>query len=240
MKLYFAGTSHGVPEKDRACTSTLVEVGGKYYAFDAGSPLVDAMRRWDAHPNDLAAIFITHVHSDHVAGLPGATDLFTWCYKESDPIIHTPEQRLLDGLLAWNTMLYGDRARHFRSVVFEEGVIYDDGTLRVTAVRTQHVAYSYAFVLEAEGKRVLISGDLKHPALDFPAPCFTDSFDAIITECAHFNADVYAPVFDRCLCKRFFLNHVAPARLSGLEVLTAPEKPYTVKVLSDGEVLELA
>ena len=239
MKLYFAGTSHGVPEKDRYCTCTLIEAGGKYYAVDAGGPLIDFMIRRDIHPNDLAAIFITHVHSDHVAGLAAASDLFTWYYKECDPQIFTPEQRLLDGLFAWNTMLYGERARHFRSTVYGDGVIYDDGTLRVTAIPTQHMPHSHAFLLEAEGKRVLITGDLKNPAVDFPTVCFELPCDAIVGECAHFSAMSYAPVFAECKCKDFYIHHISPRYAPTVAELVAADKPYTVTALTDGDTLSL-
>ncbi|MBE6594846.1 MAG: ribonuclease Z [Ruminococcaceae bacterium] len=239
MKLYFEGTSHGVPEKDRFCTCTVVEAGGKYYAIDAGGPLVDFLIRRGIHPDGLAAIFITHVHSDHVAGLAGTTDLFTWYFKNTDPHIFTPEQRLLDGLFAWNSMLYGERARHFRSTVFEEGEIFNDGTLRVRAIRTQHTPHSFSFLLEADGKRVLFTGDLKRPEIDFPTVCFEEECDAIVGECAHFPATAYAPIFERCKCKHFYLHHISPRQQPSIDELLAMKKPYTVTPLTDGRTVEV-
>ena len=45
MKLTFLGTSHGVPEKHRKCTSVLLTVQGKHYIFDAGVPQYTAVKQ---------------------------------------------------------------------------------------------------------------------------------------------------------------------------------------------------
>ena len=45
MKLIFVGTSHGVPEKDRRCSSYLLEVDGSYYIIDMGTQTIEDLRR---------------------------------------------------------------------------------------------------------------------------------------------------------------------------------------------------
>ena len=39
MKLYFLGTSHGVPAGDRFCSCYVLEVGKNLYILDAGAPV---------------------------------------------------------------------------------------------------------------------------------------------------------------------------------------------------------
>lgn len=40
MKLMFIGTSHGVPEADRRCSSCILEVSGSYYLIDMGTQVI--------------------------------------------------------------------------------------------------------------------------------------------------------------------------------------------------------
>jgi len=68
MKITFLGTSCGVPQKDRYCSATLVESGGRAYLVDAGAPVTELMRERGMTPCDLSAVFITHMHGDHVGG----------------------------------------------------------------------------------------------------------------------------------------------------------------------------
>ena len=73
MKITFIGTSHGKPEKNRFCSCTVITVGGKHYVIDAGAPIMDLFQRYELAFEDIAGIFITHSHIDHVAGLAAFT-----------------------------------------------------------------------------------------------------------------------------------------------------------------------
>lgn len=69
MQLLFLGTSHGKQEKDRYHTCTVLTANGKHYVIDAGAPVFDLFERNDLRFGDIAGIFITHSHIDHIAGL---------------------------------------------------------------------------------------------------------------------------------------------------------------------------
>ena len=77
-----------------------------------------------------------------------------------------------DGKSAVTAYFIMGRSENSRNRVFTEGVIYDDGYLKVTAIPTKHCPpmHSYAFLLEGEGKRVVFSGDLSQffRGNDFP------------------------------------------------------------------------
>lgn len=57
--------------------------------------------------------------------------------------------------------------RDLRFKKITDSTIFDDGYLKVTAIPTQHCPDSHAFFVEAEGKAVLFTGDLKHPNVRF-------------------------------------------------------------------------
>lgn len=72
MSVVFLGTSSGSPTRSRNTQSIALKLHGGTFLFDAGegaqhrilgSPFL--------HPGSLDHIFITHLHGDHILGLPG-------------------------------------------------------------------------------------------------------------------------------------------------------------------------
>ena len=74
---------------------------------------------------------------------------------------------------------FGDRARR------QTAVIFDDGNLRVTAIPVDHFQNAHAFLLEAEGKRVVFTGDLMADMPDYPKVITETETDLVVTEGAH-------------------------------------------------------
>ena len=70
--VHFLGTGAGSPSLQRGCTATALSLGGRTYLFDAGEGVQAACMR---HPRvklgDVTKVFITHLHGDHIFGLPG-------------------------------------------------------------------------------------------------------------------------------------------------------------------------
>lgn len=71
MSLCFLGTGAGTPTKQRSTTSTLMRLGGSSMLFDAGEGVQRQLLFTRANPSHIERIFITHLHGDHIFGLPG-------------------------------------------------------------------------------------------------------------------------------------------------------------------------
>lgn len=74
MNLMFLGTSAGRPTTERNVTSIALlfpEHQYRYWLFDAGEGTQHQMLRAKLKLNKLERIFITHLHGDHLYGLPG-------------------------------------------------------------------------------------------------------------------------------------------------------------------------
>lgn len=199
MKITFLGTSHGITEKNQFCSSALISTGGRHYLVDAGAPVLTLLKNHDIPPEDVAGVFITHSHHDHYLGLvtltqqinefpqfkdvrfpvyvPDAEDyhrMFQFLF--GDPAFHGRLEYLVYGGL---TAPHGDRARRVSAVIF------DDGNLKVTAIPVDHYQNAHAFLLEAEGKRVVFTGDLASDMPDYPSVITETDVDVVVTEGAH-------------------------------------------------------
>ena len=218
MKIKFLGTSHGVPERDRRCTSVLIECAGKHYLIDAGAPIADELTRAGVAFADVSAIFLTHLHGDHIDGLVQFIDLSNWFYLDSDPLIFTPSLDLKTALDAWEIMLTGNPGKAFRYTEIVPGEIFADEAIRVTAIPTRHFvadregfkrqSYSFAVTEIATGKRVLFTGDLRPDMADMAADAFTEGYTCIVTEAAHGHLDKLAPLLATCKTEQMIISHI--------------------------------
>lgn len=74
MQLTFLGTSAGVPTKRRNVTSMVLNLAGirkAYWMFDCGEATQHRILDTPIKTPKIEKIFITHLHGDHIFGLPG-------------------------------------------------------------------------------------------------------------------------------------------------------------------------
>ena len=223
MRIRFLGTSHGVPEPGRRCACTMVEIGQKKYVFDMGLQLMEELMDLNIHPDEITAVFFTHMHGDHLDGLVNFTDLCSWYFKDADPDIYLPKLEAVPVLRDWLHVIGSSLREDIRFSQVEAGTFYDDGILKVTAIRTQHTESSYAFVLEAEGKTVVLTGDMKHqdgPVVEYPYFVPDRQADLVVCEAAHFSALLYEEAFRMNPPKKVFFTHYSKRYMAGILELT--------------------
>ena len=218
MKITFFGTSHGVPSGDRFCSCAFLEVNGKGYLFDCGAPAIEKMLKKEFDLTALKAVFITHRHGDHINGLTNLVDLSNWYFKNMSYDIYLPERELgerMKEFIEYTSALKMDEER-LRLKLTSEGPFYDDGNIKVTAIRTEHMylvgSPTYAYLIEADGKNLLITGDMSQflGKEDFPVVAFEKKMDCIICEMAHFSLSDIDKYLKKCLANKFVFTHVFP------------------------------
>ncbi len=164
------------------------------------------------------------MHGDHSNGLIPFLDICSWKFKTANPKVYAPidTEELRNGIATW-LKCNGITLRPFEFNQISEGVVFDDGSLKVTAYKTKHTNNSYSFLLEADGKRVLFSGDLSvhGPQEDFPVCVFDKSIDLAICEAAHFKATDYLPFFENnANLKQLCFNHYSDRFLESVIEMT--------------------
>jgi ribonuclease BN (tRNA processing enzyme) len=73
MNVCFLGTGSGIPSPQRNSSATLLRLGGTSFLFDAGEGVQRQFQFvvGQAKLPKVERIFITHLHADHIFGLPG-------------------------------------------------------------------------------------------------------------------------------------------------------------------------
>jgi ribonuclease Z len=143
------------------------------FLVDAGVGVERRLAAANLPTNGVTAAFITHLHSDHVLGLPDL--IFTsWVFGRSRPFpVYGPH-----GLARMTQHLYAafaedirirteglERAPRggYRVDVHEigPGVVYDSGGVRVTAFRVAHGEWrdAFGYRFDTPDRSIVISGD---------------------------------------------------------------------------------
>ena len=167
------GTGTPRPTPDVWGPATAVVVGKRVFLVDAGVGVERRLAAAGLPTNGPSAVFITHLHSDHVLGLSDL--IFTsWVVGRTRPFpVYGPHglARLTDHLYAAfsediriRTEGLEHETRDGYKVDVREigpGVVYDSGGVRVTAFAVKHgqwrEAYGYRF--DGPGRSIVLSGD---------------------------------------------------------------------------------
>ena len=247
MKITFLGSSHGVPAANRYCSCTMLEINDSLYFIDAGCPLLDVLLRRGEDLNRIRAVFTTHLHGDHVYGLFSFIDLCNWYFKDVHARIYLTEQAGIDDLRHLIMTTQGIPLDHERLSfhLVQPGPVYEDENIRITAMPTRHLEHAnrpaYSYLVEAEGKRILFSGDLSnHLNLgDFPVLALEEETDLFICEMAHFGIDEVAPYLATCKTRQIIFNHVFPFEKIPQIAALDGKYGYPIHPAEDGETIEL-
>lgn len=237
MRIIFAGTSHGIPEADRRCSCTLIEISGRYYFLDMGMNPMEELKRRSIPIDKVYGVFITHCHSDHTNGLIPFADLLNWYYKDANPAIFIPQQRMIDAVRSWiEASCQPDR--NLKMNIVPKGLVYSDGFITVTSIPNEHIAVSYSYLIQAEGKAILFTGDLSRDFHDFPR--YDGDIDLLVCETAHYSPVLAIDFINQTKAKHVIFTHINPYRHGdALEKVLADNHPYTVEKAFDGKEISV-
>ncbi|PLT28244.1 ribonuclease Z [Peribacillus deserti] len=174
MDFVFLGTGAGVPAKGRNVTSIalqLLEERGAVWLFDCGEATQHQILSTPVKPRKIEKIFITHLHGDHIFGLPGflgsrsfqggTTELIVYGPKGISEFIHT-SLRMSETHLKYP----------LKVMEIEEGLIFEDHQFTVEAKLLEHALPTYGFrIIEKDRPGMLKAEKLKEMGIS-PGPVY--------------------------------------------------------------------
>lgn len=175
FRVTLLGTGAPPPSLERFGPSTLVEVGGQKFIFDAGRGAMQRLRQLGIPFSDITGMFLTHHHSDHVVGFP---DLWLTGW------IGRPWGKRIVPLEVWGPVGTGQMMEHLPKAFYvdirvrsrsyppegvklvaheiREGVVFDRGGVRVSAFEVDHGGEelpAFGYRIEYRGRVAVLSGD---------------------------------------------------------------------------------
>ncbi|MEF8777853.1 MAG: MBL fold metallo-hydrolase, partial [Natronomonas sp.] len=90
LRVTFLGTGGAVPTTRRNTSSVFCRREGDRLLFDCGEGTQRQMMRFGTG-FDVSHVFVTHLHGDHILGLPGLLQTMDFNDREAGLSIHTPK-----------------------------------------------------------------------------------------------------------------------------------------------------
>ncbi|MGM0124202.1 ribonuclease Z [Enterococcus sp. AZ194] len=171
MELQFLGTGAGVPAKHRNVSSIalkLLDERNAVWLFDCGEGTQMQILRTTIRPRKIEKIFITHLHGDHIFGLPGLLSSRSFQGGGSPLEIYGPKgiEKYIRTSLAISQTRLGYPLKFIE--IEEEGVLFSDQQFSVVCKRLDHGIESFGYrVVEHDHDGELQVEKLR--ALEIPA-----------------------------------------------------------------------
>lgn len=147
LKITFLGTSGSMPTPQRGSSSVVMRRGRKLIMFDCGEGTQRQMTRAHIGFQRPMKILISHMHGDHVLGLPGMLQSMSLLGREKPLHIYGPVG-LVDYVKAFSESLGGPGFPVILYEIQEQGIIYDSVFYHILAIKAIHrsTAWSYVFI----------------------------------------------------------------------------------------------
>lgn len=151
MQVTFLGTSSGVPTRARNVSAVALRLPqrSELWLFDCGEGTQHQFLRSDLRVSQLRRIFVTHMHGDHVFGLPGLLASLGLAGTCSGIDLYGPDplRDYLEGVLRTSSTRIGYplRSHRVKEAARSGSLLLDDGDISVRCTPLTHRVPAYAY-----------------------------------------------------------------------------------------------
>lgn len=141
FELTILGTSSALPTSNRYPTAQVLNVLGRFFLIDCGEGTQTQMRKYRIGFSRINHILISHLHGDHIFGLPGLISTFVLLGRTND--LHIYSHSDLQPLLTQQLQFLYPEGISFKIVFHplnfrKEQKIYDDKKLNIYSFPLTH------------------------------------------------------------------------------------------------------
>jgi ribonuclease Z len=145
LRVIFMGTAGSVPTPERSLPAVLIKRQNEQVMFDCGEGVQRQMIKAKAGFHKKTKIFISHMHGDHVLGLPGLMQTMALMNRQKKLEIYGPEgiKQFLDCMR--ETLQFGLTFPVEIHEVCDAGIVCEEKDYSVEAAKSNHVVSSLAY-----------------------------------------------------------------------------------------------
>lgn len=150
FEVFSLGTSGMMPLPGRFLTSALVRREGELFLFDCGEGTQVSLKMLNLRWKQISSIFISHMHADHVTGLPGLLMLSSQVDRTEPLTIYGPA-RLADYIESSRKILDMYINYEIRCIPVEPGVIAECDEYHINCFPLKHTKRCFGYsIVEKE------------------------------------------------------------------------------------------
>ena len=140
MNFVFLGTGAGMPAKARNVSSIalqLLEERKSVWLFDCGEATQHQILHTSVKPGKIEKIFITHLHGDHIFGLPGL--LSSRSFQDGKNMLTLYGPKGIEEYVLTSLKISGTHLKYELEIVeVAEGIVFEDAGFVVEARKLEH------------------------------------------------------------------------------------------------------
>ena len=142
------GTASAKPTAGRNQSAQVLSVHGRFFLVDCGEGVQTRLQECHVSPMRIESVFISHIHGDHVFGLPGLLSTMGMLSRVKPLTIYAPSN--FGPLLKFFLSYYGEgiafEVRHVPLNMREPEVVYKTKTLEISAFPLNHGIETFGFL----------------------------------------------------------------------------------------------
>lgn len=146
MKVVFLGTGGSIPTPSRGSPAIAVKRKGEILLFDCGEGTQLQFAKAKLNLHRITRIFISHLHGDHVLGIPGIIMTLSLQERSKPMTIYGPSGTI-SFMKAITESFEHNNGYEIKIYDVGEGVIVEDEEYSVTCVRGDHIVPTLAYAL---------------------------------------------------------------------------------------------
>ncbi|HTY75894.1 MAG TPA: ribonuclease Z [Candidatus Nanoarchaeia archaeon] len=145
IRVVFLGTSGSVPTMKRSLPCVVVQCPKNQWMFDCGENAQHQMMAGKVSFHKKLKIFITHLHGDHVLGLPGLLQTMALMDRKEPVEIYGPKGLSTFLICTKETLNFGLNYPVTINETLSEGAVCEEAEYQVFATKSNHAVDGYCF-----------------------------------------------------------------------------------------------
>lgn len=161
MKVHILGCGSATPSLKHMPSCQVVEHNSRLYMVDCGEGAQLGMRKVGLKFSRLRCIFISHLHGDHVLGMPGL--LSTLALHDFNGVVHVYMMQKGIDVIKDALSVFSHEPQYtlvFHPIESEKAVIYEDDALTVETFPMPHTTPAVGFIFREKPKPRPLRADM--------------------------------------------------------------------------------